>query len=267
MPGKSTDDALTLIALGVLAFVVADVTHEAVGHGLAILVVGAKPVILTASYFASSGKTSRWISAAGGTANVLVSFLSLLALHLQRGAGPHFRYFLTLTIAFNLLFATAYPAYSGIAGFGDWAAVVSGLSPRWLWRVLLVVSSGIFYYLSLRLIAVEIRPFCGSGNPEALGRLRRITLIPYVAALAIASFAGLLNPAGWGNIFTAALPAAAAAFGLTQMDHFLAARVRNSSVPLAGTITRSLGWITAAALVAVFFVWVLGPGIQFDPGR
>ncbi|MGC2697395.1 MAG: hypothetical protein WA738_16535 [Candidatus Angelobacter sp.] len=263
MQDNSTDDLLTLIALGVLAFVVADVAHEALGHGLATLAVGGKPVILTTSYFGSSGSTSRWIPAAGGMANVAVGFLSFLAVRLLRTAGPHARYFFTLSTAFNLLFATAYPAYSGLAAFGDWAAVISGLSPAWLWRVLLIALSGLSYYLSLKLIAAEISPFCGSDEPQALERLRRITLVPYVAALAIAAFAGAFNPNGWTTIFTAALPAAAAAFGLTQVDHFPGARSRNLSVPAAPAITRSAKWMVAALVAAVFFVAVLGPGIRF----
>jgi hypothetical protein len=260
----SRDDALTLIALGVVAFVIAIATHEGLGHGLATLAVGAKPVMLTTCYFSSSGSLSRWIPAAGGIANVIVGLISVLALRLFRTAGPHIRYFFTLVVAFNLLFAAGYPAYSGIAAFGDWAAVTAGLSPAWLWRLSLVVFSVISYTLSLRLLAVELRPFCGSEAREAQARLRRITLIPFVAALGAASLAGALNPSGWTIIFTAALPGAAAAFGLTQMDHFSAVRVNDSSLP-AGTISLSLGWILAAVAILAIFVGVLGPGIKFGP--
>jgi hypothetical protein len=261
---KSTDDTLTLASLGIVAFVIAIVTHEGLGHGLATLAVGGKPVMLTTCYFSSSGSLSRWIPAAGGIANVVAGLLSALALRLLRTAGPHIRYFFTLVLAFNLLFAAGYPAYSGIAAFGDWAAVISGLSPAWLWRVLLVAFCVISYYLSLRLLAVEMRPFCGSNAQVALTRLRRITLIPFLAALAAASLAGALNPAGWTIIFTAALPGAAAAFGLTRLDHFLQARASDSLLP-AGAITRSWGWILAAVVILAFFVGVLGPGVKFGP--
>jgi len=261
---KLTDDTLTLASLGIVAFAIAIVTHEGLGHGLATLAVGGKPVMLTTCYFSSSGSLSRWIPAAGGIANVVVGLLAVLALRLLRTAGPHIRYFFTLVLAFNLLFAAGYPAYSGIAAFGDWAAVISGLSPAWLWRVMLVAFSVISYYLSLRLLAVEMRPFCGSEASEAQTRLRRITLIPFVAALGTASLAGAFNPSGWTVIFTAALPGAAAAFGLTQIDHFSAVRVNDSSLP-AATISRSLGWILAAFAILAIFVGVLGPGIKFGP--
>jgi hypothetical protein len=259
---KLADDTLTLVALGIVAFVVADMTHEALGHGLAVLAVGAKPVMLTTCFFRSTGSASRWIPAAGGIANLVVGLVSVLALRLLRTAQPSVRCFMVLLAAFNLLFAAAYPAYSGIALFGDWAAVISGLTPTWLWRGLLVVVSIISYYFALLLLAVELRPFCGSDAPEALDRLQRITLIPFIAALGVAGLGGAFNPVGWTVIFTSALPGAAAAFGLTQIDNFPAVRVSGSSVP-AGIITRSLGWILAAAAVLIFFVAVIGPGIKF----
>jgi hypothetical protein len=263
MPDNSKDDALTLIAIGILAFILADISHEALGHGLAILAVDAQPVQLTTSHFSHRGSLSRWIPAAGGIANVVVGLLFLLALRLFRPASQHVRYLFVLAAAFNLLFATAYPAYSGIALFGDWAAVISGLSPAWLWRILLMAFSGASYYVSLQLVAAAIRPFCGSAHPEALTRVRRITLIPYLAALAAAGLAGAFNPMGWTTIFTAALPAAAAAFGLTQMDHFARARSSHPSISPAGLVTRSLPWIVAAAVALALFVGVLGPGINF----
>jgi hypothetical protein len=263
MQAETPDDFLTLMALGILAFILADVTHEGLGHGLAIVTLGAKPVIFTTCYFGSQGSTTRWIPAAGGLANLCVGLLSFLSLRLVRPRSTHLRYFLVLAIAFNLFFASAYPAYSGVALFGDWAAVISGLTPAWLWRTLLVLVSVTAYLLSMMLVARAIRPFCGSRQPQAVKRLSRITLIPYLAAMAAACLGGAPNPAGSMVILTAALPAAAAAFGLTQMDHFAAATSSDSHVQAGGVITRSRSWIAAAVLVLAFFAGVLGPGIRF----
>lgn len=263
MQPESTDDLLTLAALGIVAFIVADITHEALGHGLITLAAGAKPVLLTTCYFSTEGNTSRWIPAAGGLANACAGLLSLLLLYIAQPRSSTFRYFLILVAAFNLFFATAYPAYSGIALFGDWAGVIAGLEPTWLWRVLLIVVSVCGYFLSIRSIAHVIRPFCGSRDSQALQRLRRITLIPYLAAIAAAFLGGIFNPAGWVVIFTAAVPAAAASFGLTQMDHVSAATILRSGDKTAGSIWRSYGWIATAIAALVFFVAVLGPGIHF----
>lgn len=116
-----------------------------------------------------------------------------MALHTFRTASQHVRYFLVLSVAFNLFFATTYPLYSGIAAFGGWTAVISGLSPVWQWRVLLVVFRAVSYYLSLLLLSVEMRPFFGSGSPEALTRAPTYYSDSISAPLRAACLARALN--------------------------------------------------------------------------
>lgn len=263
------DDWLSLAALGVLAFALTDVSHEALGHGLATLAVGGKAVLLTTCNFNSSGKYSRWIPAAGGLMNLAVGLGSLATLRLISPLGPLLRYFLVLVAAFNLFFAFGYPAYSGIARFGDWAAVVSGLEPHWLWRVVLVVVAVAGYYGSMKLLARALAPFAGAaGLPTAVvpdnARLERITRIPYVAAMILACLAGALNPGGWLTMLTSGLPAAAAAIGLTQMDHFIGPVWKKDSQEIVEPVQRSLPWVMAAVVVLILFVGVLGPGIRFS---
>ena len=268
MEHTAVDDRLTLIALGVLAFALADVTHEALGHGLATLAVGGKAVLLTTCYFNSSGPYSRWIPAAGGLMNVLVGLGSFVVLRFFPRLSPPSRYFLVLAAAFNLFFAFGYPAYSGIACFGDWAAVISGLAPQWLWRMLLVAIAVVGYYGSMKMLVTVIAPFAGSvgrpaGGPPDKARLQRITLIPYVAAMVLACMAGAMNPGGWRTMLTAGLPAAAAAFGLTQMDHFVEQGWSALSQETIQPIQRSLVCIMIAVIVFILFIAVLGPGIRF----
>ncbi|MGA3100832.1 MAG: hypothetical protein ABSD61_03120 [Terracidiphilus sp.] len=263
MQTNPRDNTLTLIALGVLAFILADTTHEALGHGLATLAVGGTPVLLTSSYLSTSGHYSRWIPAGGGIANVILGLLALGCTRLARKAAPSLLYFFILLAAFNLLFAAAYPFYSGVALFGDWAGVIAGLAPAWPWRALLIVGSVSLYWLFLFRLAVAIRPFRGESNHASLDRLHRITLIPFLSALVIASIAGAFNPEGWINILIAAAPAAASSFGVTQLDHFRATLTSDPASPLAPPIPRSPAWIAAAALAAILFVAFLGPGIHF----
>lgn len=263
MKANPRDNALTLIALGDLAFILADTTHEALGHGLATLAVGGVPVLLTSSYLSTSGHYSRWIPAAGGIANVIVGLIALVCTRPARKAAPSLLYFLILVAAFNLLFAAAYPFYSGVALFGDWASVIAGLAPAWVWRALLIVCSVSLYLLFLSLLAFAIRPFCGASDCASIERLRHITLIPFLSALVVACIAGVFNPQGWINMFTAAAPAAAASFGITQLDHFRAALTSDPASPLAGPIPARPAWIAAAVLATILFVAILGPGIHF----
>jgi len=94
-------------------------------------------------------------------------------------------------------------------------------------------------------------------------RFGRLTGIPYIAAMILACLAGGLNPKGWQTMLTAGLPAAAAAFGLTQMDHFVDSVPDPSPSKAVEPLRRNLFWILAATAVLIFFVGVLGPGIRF----
>ena len=261
-----SDDRLTLVALGVVAFIVANVSHEVVGHGLATLAVGGKVDLVTTCYVDSSGHYSKWIPAAGGLTNLVVGLGSLAFLRLLPNLRSVLRYFLILVAAFNLFFAVGYPAYSGIAQFGDWAAVVSGLNPPWLWRAVLVVVAVAGYYASMRLLIGPMAPFSEiaedkAAKPSAQARIRRITLTPYIASMVVACLAASLNPKGPMLILTSGLPAAAAAFGLTQMDHFVGLRPHASQSAME-PLQRSVPWMIAAAIVLTFFVVVLGRGVR-----
>lgn len=263
MTDKLCDDVLTLASLGVVAFAVADQTHEALGHGLATLITGGKIVALTTYYLNSAGGSERWIPAGGGLANIAMGAIALALLLILPKPSPQLRYFLVLVVAFNLFFAAGYPVYSGIALFGDWAAVISGLAPAWFWRTLLVIIGVAGYYVSMQFVARAIRPFGSSSEGPTRDRLRRITLISFLAAIGLAFLGGLANPGGWAMVFSAAVPAAAASFGLTQMNHVPEAYRTNPAAPAGEPISLSVRWIVAACLVALVFVAILGPGIRF----
>src|SRR2546426_9001843 len=69
-------DALTVIAVSALAFIASNVLHEGLGHGGACLLVGGKPLSLTAVYFdhdsaGLSDLQSRFIAAGGPIVNLI----------------------------------------------------------------------------------------------------------------------------------------------------------------------------------------------------
>lgn len=224
---------------------------------------GGKLIALSTCYVNSEGGSARWIPAGGGLANLAVGIIALALLRILPRPSPQLRYFLVLVAAFNLFFAAGYPVYSGLAVFGDWAAVISGLAPAWLWRTFLSIIGVAGYYLSMQFVARAIRPFGSSSDGPRRDRLRRITLVPFLAATGLAFLGGLPNPRGWAMVFAAAVPAAAASFGLTQMDHVPEAYRPNPATAPAEPIRRSVRWIVAACVVAVGFVAILGRGIRF----
>jgi hypothetical protein len=69
--------------------------------------------------------------------------------------------------------------------------------------------------------------------------------------------------AGLNAIAHSRAPAAAAAFGLTQLDHFVNSVSDPNLLEAVEPVQRSLFWILAASAVLIFFVGVLGPGIRF----
>src|SRR5215831_290692 len=152
-PAPSADDTLTICAISIVAGILTNVLHEGVGHGLTALLTGAKSGVLTTVAW-SSAFDSRLVEAGGTLANFAAGLVFWLALRSAKDASMPTRYFLLITCAFNLFTGTGYFFFSGVTNFGDWAAVISGLYPHWLWRALLVVVGASSYYASVLVVGV-----------------------------------------------------------------------------------------------------------------
>src|SRR5439155_645388 len=104
-------DVATVIAVSALAFIVSNLLHEGLGHGGACLLVGGKPLSLTAVYFDNdpvglSDIRSRLIAAGGPIVNLLTGLAGLLALRRMKGVPGPSRYFLWLVTTLGLFMAT-----------------------------------------------------------------------------------------------------------------------------------------------------------------
>ena len=259
---NSNNDWITLAAIGVVAFVIADMTHEAIGHGSVFLMMGGKNAVLTTGNL-STDFAGRWLAAGGPLANIIAGGILWFVLRRERSLSVQARYFLWLCMAFNLLFGTGYLMYSGIANFGDWAAVIAGLEPWWLWRAALFVIGVIAYRFSMKIVAYAGVDFL-STEPGAKAD-SRIVLVPYFAAGITACAAAFFNPLGPMMILTVGAAASfGAGIGLALIQRafpYLPA----SAAP--ARVTRSWGWIGVAAIVLVVFVGVVGPGIKIHIPR
>jgi hypothetical protein len=260
-------DVPTLIAISALAYTLANIVHEGLGHGGTCVLVGARPMVLNAIFFeydehAASLVQQRWISAGGSIANALVGFAVLGVL--RRGRLPtSSRYFLWLFAAVNLLTAFGYLLYSGIGGIGDWSRVVQGLGSPWLLRGgMAIVGAVLYFVVAPRLLMPPLDPFLGTDPAVRAARARMLCLMPYLAGGVSLVVAGILNPYGLRVVLISAV---AAAFGGTSL---LAWYPGTPRTPFAGTpavplaIERSWAWIAAGAVVLTFFVIVLGPGLR-----
>jgi hypothetical protein len=262
-------DNLTLIAMTAIAYILANGVHEGIGHGGACLVTGGRCVALSAVFFecdksALSSLAQRWIAASGTLANLALGALALLLLARSSRRVTPTGYFLWLLMTVNLLQGAGYLLFSGVANIGDWAQVIRGAEPSWLWRTSLIVAGGAVYWGVIRISLRQLVPFLG----ESRGRVRRATLlslVPYLAGGLVYLVAGLPNPLG---LWLVLISAAAAAFGGTSALAWMTQLLRNErryppSPAAALSIPRSRAWLVAGALTVLLFVGVLGPSIRF----
>lgn len=254
------DDALTICAISLLAAVLADVLHEGVGHALIAMLTGAQSGNLSTVAW-SSAFDSRLVEAGGTLVNLLAGAALWFALAAARKATPHTRYFLLIACLFNLFDGTGYFFFSGVTNFGDWAQVIAGMHPHWVWRTLLFVIGVVSYYGVVLLAGLGFARYLGISMKSP--RLLRLTLLPYLTAIAVIGISGLLNPIGIQLVWLSALPASAGAHsGMLWFRYYIPKSIIASGS--ADPISRSYQWILTAVPVCLIFVIVLGRGINLS---
>jgi len=240
--------------------VAADMVHEALGHGTVSWLTGDH--ILSISTVAIQNATaSRLVAAAGTSANCLVGILSLLLLRRIRTFSG-WTYFLWIFGAYNLL-NSGYLVVSAVLNNGDWANVIAGLSPPWLWRGLLGVVGATLYVLAIRWTASSMGDMVNRGE-VAVVDLQRLVLPAYLAGGAVMTIASVFNPISPSLILMSGV---GASFGLNSGLLFLPGMVAANTRGHA-LATRSLAlsffWVVLAIVISAVFIGVLGPGLHFS---
>ena len=256
-------DLLTIAAITIVATVIVDLIHEGLGHGGMCVATGGRALVLSTVHFDCSA--DRRLVAAGGTlANLIFGGLFWIA---ERGVkrSASWRYFFWLLMTFNLLSAGGYFLFSGIGNIGDWAAVVAGWQPAWVWRVgLAALGIVTYFFVFVPLSLHELRPYLGKDAKVRVRRARQLTVTPYLTAGVLACVAGALNPVGPLLIL---ISAAAASFGGNSGLAWMWNLLRGPRIPSSEfqmpEIERSRGWIIAAVVLAIGFIAGLGPGVKF----
>ena len=258
VPARAKDDALTVVAISLVAEMLGDVLHEGLGHAAVALLTGAKSGVLSTVAWSSEGD-SHLVAAGGTLANLAAALLFWIALRRVKRGSVRLHFFLLTSLAFNVFAGTGYFFFSGVTNFGDWAAVIDGLPAHWLWRSLLVVVGIASYFGAVLVVGTGLVRYVGVPRND-LRRLRKLTWIPYFSAVVLLSVAGLLNPIGIQLMWQSALPAAAGAHsGLLWLMYY----IPKGTVPQRGSdgIGRSYAWIVVAAGLSLVFIFVLGRGI------
>lgn len=260
-------DRLTVAAIAIVAYALANILHEGLGHGGACLVVGCVPKVLSSMHFDGdetglSRAAINFIEAGGTLANLLGGAAAFAWFRKSDAAPVHARYFAWLFGTVNLLHATGYLLFSGVGNIGDWAAIARGLEPAWAWRTAMAVVGGATYWFSVRYALITMGPFIGGETLQRYRRALTLMVVPYVTGAALYLVAGLFNPIGLALVAVSAVAASlGGTSGLAWGPQYLRGNIipRASVPPMA--IAHSTGWIIAAAAIALVFVAILGPGI------
>ncbi len=252
-PDRSSSDIATVAAIGALCYIVADVVHEAIGHGGACLATGGRIILLTSVFFRSD-PGSRLVDAAGPGAN-LVAGLFLLGLSKRARPGAT-GFFLLLAAAFNLFWCAGYFLYSGASNQGDWALVIRDWPPPILWRTILFLLGLVLYTFSIR---QTIRGLARLGDqPGTRANTTRLFFIPYFAAGLTACAVALFDRFQTGEALVGAFREAFLAnVVLSMMPRWLS---RTSNI--APLISRQPRWIVAAVIALVLFSLTMGRGYR-----
>jgi hypothetical protein len=252
----------TVAGISVVAFAIANIFHEGLGHGGACVLNSGQPLVLSSVHFECDIE-NRWIAAGGTIANFILAAICFPAMRSVKNS-PALRYFLWLSMTVNLLQGGGYFLFSGLGNIGDWAYVIKGFGPAWAYRTGLAALGVVSYVSFVWLALIEIKPFTGMAQPERWQRAKKLTLVPYFVGGALYTIAGLFNPVG---MVLVAISAAAASFGgtsgLAWMWQVPRGKPADATV-LPEPIERSRGWIIAGVVVAIVYIALLGPGIRLS---
>ncbi len=294
---RSRIDIYTVASIGILAFGLEPIVHEALGHGVVCWLTGGK-VVLISSTAMQTVSASRLVPAAGPLANII---FGLAALALLRALTPHSsnadananarsdasadtaahaasgdtrirltHLFLYLFAFANLFLAFGYILYSGLINFGDFAAVIHGLRPAWL-----VIAGALGYrygiaqaarfLVSLLPRAIKASPASPlPASPLSLPDARRILRTACFAGGGLFFLSSFLNPISPNLILYDGLPGA---IGMT-LGFFLALTDLRQSAPKTApqqfsvSIPFNLPLTITAAIFAAAFLIFMGKGIR-----
>jgi hypothetical protein len=173
---------LTLISIGTISYILADIIHEVIGHGVTCLLLGGQITLLTSVYFRS--QTHSFITDTfGPLANLTTGFLIWTFLRKINYFKIYNQLLLLHTMTFNFFWFSWQCFYTGITNKGDFAYDIRGTTELLIWRILLIIVGILSYSGSFYLIVkVFQKTFKTFKNSISRQQLRQLFLIPYLAA-------------------------------------------------------------------------------------
>ncbi len=265
--GRGKVDLPTIAGMAAFVYVVSTLLHEAGGHGVACLAVGAPPRAWGAYYFdcdfhGLSFWAGRIVAAAGSTANLLVAALALPLWALVRERGPATRLFVWLLFTVNAFQWAGYFLYSGVTGFGDWGTeeVLSGIVHAPHARVVMVAVGAYLYFWWINERSGRMLGAILGGTSAARRTGQYVSMTAYAVGGAVALLVALLSPLGAPLVIGSALASSlVGTFGLL----FVSLQMPRDGRGAGPSLVRRWPWIALGAAAALAYAATLGPSIVF----
>jgi hypothetical protein len=251
---ESKDNIPTIAAIGLVAYVCANIAHHALGHGAACLIEGGR-INLLSSVFVNCSLTGTSIDLAGPFANLALGLIAALGTHIVDRRFTATRLYCILLAAFNLLWFGMQLAFSAVSRTDDWAWAMQELHVVEPVRYGMMAVGSLVYVLTVRFIGSELVPF---GHP--LSRARIIVGTAWLSAGAIACATAAFDHYPAAAILRHAAPQSLlVSIGILFVPG-RSARLSTSDEAQA-TLGLSIPWIIAAVIFGVVSIVCLGPGI------
>ena len=245
-PPSTSPTLMDTAAIAALTFIVACVSHEVIGHGVACLAGGGRITLLTSVYFhCDNGGVMADLG--GPSANLALGFGAYLFLE-WHAWSTNLRLVLVLSLAFNLFWLAGCMLISAAAGTSDFAYLlrILAVDPPWVGRAVLGALGLLVYRFGIYAASKHV----AQGTPLAVS----YAVAGCVSCGAALFFAGPVAPA----VGQAALESFASAIGLL----ILALGARGFSLSSASVSSASsYRWLTSTAVVTIAFFLLLGRGL------
>jgi hypothetical protein len=253
---------VTIVSVAIPAFALQSFVHEVLGHTVTAWLTSTKVIFISSTALQTQGG-GRIIPASGPLANLLFGALGYIALR----RIPRFssmRLFLWLFTLANLFIGTGYILFSGVTKFGDFAFVIAGLKPVWIYRAALIIFGVLGYRFSIALAARDTFDLIRRGSVTAED-FRRVCYASCVTGGALYIAASALNPNSPSLILYDGVSAACGiAVGLLLLPpivHRYARTLPDATSPRP-SMPFSTAWLVVGSISAVLFLIFLGHGIR-----
>jgi hypothetical protein len=165
----------------------------------------------------------------------------------------------------NWFYGAGYFIFSGISNVGDWAVVINGWEPNWLWRVLMTIVGTLLFVFFVRQGLKEFGKIVGGNEDEQIRRANMLFILSYFTSFVVVLIAGFFCPYGLLSLpVTAGLFAVAGALSpflwmirWFRTGHF----AKPVNEPLE--IHRRWQWIVTGTISAFAYVYILGQTLYF----